>query len=240
MINNINQYSSLLNNNPLSSNNSAKVDEIIAAHTASTPTNTVDQSTNNASLFLSSRSQKINALSNEFFSQKSLTLNDVSALKTRAYELGLISKAEYAQLTETEMSDEDIATSALNTGQSFAHFIGSFLERLSNSTSANDSSSDDTQEESETLVALKDALIAAQVILEDVEEAKTNSNFKDTLANSLSFLKETINADAFELMPLDDKVGLSKVYQALEIVDKITPQRLSNDKLNRYMEVAFK
>ncbi len=93
--------------------------------------------------------------------------------------------------------------------------------------------------EGESLIALKEALSTAKNILADVEKAKADPKFKESLANAISLVKETINTNAFEVMPLDDKVGLGKVYQALEIVDKILPQRLSNDKLNRYIQVAL-
>tara|TARA_R110001583_G_scaffold183179_2_gene341733 strand:+ start:399 stop:578 length:180 start_codon:yes stop_codon:yes gene_type:complete len=55
----------------------------------------------------------------------------------------------------------------------------------------------------------------------------------------LFLLKETIEAPSFEKIPLDDKISVSKVYQPLEIVDQLSPQRLNNDKLNKYMDLAF-
>ena len=55
----------------------------------------------------------------------------------------------------------------------------------------------------------------------------------------LFLLKETIEAPSLEKIPLDDKISVSKVYQPLEIVDQLSPQRLNNDKLNKYMDLAF-
>jgi len=40
-------------------------------------------------------------------------------------------------------------------------------------------------------------------------------------------------------VPVYDKVGISKIYQSLDIVDKIIPERLSNEKVNRYIEISF-
>lgn len=245
MINNINLFNSLFNTGSALSSNTSEVDEIVAAHQQDTSVNEQDTSSNSSSLYLSTRSQKISSLSNEFFGKGGMNLDDVDSLKERVYQLGLISKEEYANLTHTQLSDEELAASKDVSSQNVASFIGNFLERLNAANVDEVVNADNTDndekidEESETLTALKSALSQAKTILIDVEEAKKDSKFKESLMSSLSLLKEVINTNAFEIMPLDDKVGLSKVYQALEIVDKISPERLTNDKLNRYMQVAL-
>lgn len=245
MINNINLFNSLFNTGSAIPSNTSEVDEIVAAHKEDTSTSVQNTSSNSSNLYLSSRSQKISSLSNEFFGQGGLNFDDVDSLKERVYQLGLISKEEYANLTHTELSDEELAASKDVSSQNIASFIGNFLERLDAidvkavTNGDNADNDEETEEESETLTALKSALSQAKTILIDVEEAKKSPEFKESLTSSLSLLKEVINTNAFEIMPLDDKVGLSKVYQALEIVDKISPQRLTNDKVNRYMQVAF-
>lgn len=242
MINNINLFNSLFNTGSAIPSNTSEVDEIVAAHKEDTSTSVQNTSSNSSNLYLSSRSQKISSLSNEFFGQGGLNFDDVDSLKERVYQLGLISKEEYANLTHTELSDEELAASKDVSSQNIASFIGSFLERLDAidvKAVTNADNDEEPEEESETLTALKSALSQAKTILIDVEEAKKSPEFKESLTSSLSLLKEVINTNAFEIMPLDDKVGLSKVYQALEIVDKISPQRLTNDKVNRYMQVAF-
>jgi hypothetical protein len=103
MINNINTYNGNYNfNSPVSTG----IDEIIEAHNKLKTT--TDQTTVNPSdnLFLSSRAKKINALSTEFFSNGAMSFTDVNALKERAYGLGLISKQDYAQLTDTTLPEE--------------------------------------------------------------------------------------------------------------------------------------
>ncbi|WP_076420380.1 hypothetical protein [Colwellia sp. UCD-KL20] len=242
MINNINLFNSLFNTGSAIPSNTSEVDEIVAAHKQDTSTSVQNTSSNSSNLYLSSRSQKISSLSNEFFGQGGLNFDDVDSLKERVYQLGLISKEEYANLTHTELSDEELAASKDVSSQNIASFIGNFLERLDAidvKAVTNADNDEEPEEESETLTALKSALSQAKTILIDVEEAKKSPEFKESLTSSLSLLKEVINTNAFEIMPLDDKVGLSKVYQALEIVDKISPQRLTNDKVNRYMQVAF-
>ncbi|WP_286270161.1 hypothetical protein [Thalassotalea hakodatensis] len=243
MINNINNYSHFFSGNTTNSS-STEVDEIIASHKSpqETATSTVENSQSH--LFLSSKAQKINAISNEFFTGNDMSFDDIDALKTRAYQLGLINKEEYGQLSNTEYSAEEIQASKDLSTTGIAHYITDFLQRLDDSdagktenATANDQ--EDNTEESDALVALKSALTNAKKIIEDVESEKANPEFKATLIDTISVLKDTINASAFEKMPLDDNVGLTKVYQTLEIVDKISPQRLTNEKLNRYMSVSL-
>ena len=72
-----------------------------------------------------------------------------------------------------------------------------------------------------------------------LKKTKRETDFKATLQDTLVLLKETIEAPTFEKIPLDDKVGLSKVYQTLTIVDQLSPQRLSNEKVNKYLDLSF-
>ncbi|GLX79450.1 hypothetical protein tinsulaeT_27900 [Thalassotalea insulae] len=238
MINNINPYSSFFNTNTATTNSSSELEQIIGSHKQSKPDNNSQLEASNSNLYLSSKAQKISALSNEFFSGGNLAFNDLDSLKQRIYQLGLISKQEYAQLTDTELSDDELAASNNLSSQGVANYIGDFLQRLDETDAGKINDTDNTTQESETLTALKEALNAAKNIISNLDQAKTDADFKATLANSMSFIKDTINATSFEKMPLDDKVGLTKVYQTLELVDKISPQRLTNDKLNRYIELS--
>ena len=125
-------------------------------------------------------------------------------------------------------------------------FIGDFLERLNaeDVDDAEDENKDaqgeDVVIESETVVALKGALNTAKEILANVEEQKHKSDFKSSLQGALALLKETINDKSFAGLPLDDQIGLSKVQQALEIVDHLSPQRLNNNKVNQYIALSFR
>ena len=105
MINNINSYSGNYNINTPTSGTS-EVDEIIEAHKKSNTTTDETTSSRKENLYLSSRAKKINAISSEFFNNGAMNFNDVNALKERAYELGLISKQEYARLTDTKLADD--------------------------------------------------------------------------------------------------------------------------------------
>jgi len=238
MLNNINSYSSLINT-PSTNTSTSEIDSIIAQHKESTAEQTASVTTNQNSLYLSSRAQKINALSKEFFSGDSLKFDDVESLKERVYQLGLISKDEYAKLTNTS---SDIDTNTLNTDNStlgLTEYMGDLITRLQ-ADENNDASDPESEEQrSETLSILIKALESAKAIISDVEEAKRETDFKESLQATLSTLKDTVEDPAFEKIPLDDKVGLSKVYQTLEIVDQLSPQRLNNAKLNKYIDLSF-
>lgn len=232
MINSINSNSGNYN---ISSSTSTEIDEILDAHKKSKSLTDEAIPSIKENLYLSSRAKKINAISTEFFSNGGMNFNDVNALKDRAYELGLISKQEYAQLTDTELADKDTGHDVEVSSQTLASFAGNFVERL-DSAGVDDS---DAEQTSKSLLALKEALTTAKTILSDVDTAKNDPDFNESLAATLSLIKDTIDADTFEILPLDDKVGISKVYQALEIIDKISPKRLSNAKVDRYIKFSF-
>ncbi len=238
MLNNINSYSSLINT-PSTNTSTSEIDSIIAQHKESTAEQTASVTTNQNSLYLSSRAQKINALSKEFFSGDSLKFDDVESLKERVYQLGLISKDEYAKLTNTS---SDIDTNTLNTDNStlgLTEYMGDLITRLQADENNDASDPESEDQRSETLSILIKALESAKAIISDVEEAKRETDFKESLQATLSTLKDTVENPAFEKIPLDDKVGLSKVYQTLEIVDQLSPQRLNNAKLNKYIDLSF-
>ncbi|WP_077286109.1 hypothetical protein [Cognaticolwellia aestuarii] len=238
MLNNINSYSSLINT-PSTNTSTSEIDSIIAQHKESTAEQAASATTNQNSLYLSSRAQKINALSKEFFSGDSLKFDDVESLKERVYQLGLISKDEYAKLTNTS---SDIDTNTLNTDNStlgLTEYMGDLITRLQADENNDASDPESEKQRSETLSILIKALESAKSIISDVEEAKRETDFKESLQATLSTLKDTVEDPAFEKIPLDDKVALSKVYQTLEIVDQLSPQRLNNAKLNKYIDLSF-
>jgi hypothetical protein len=239
VINNLGLYSSTFNNN--STVAQKNTDEIQALTEKYSEKSVQSEETSNIadSLFLSSKAQKINAISNEFFSGAELTFDDLDKLKEKLYQFGLISKGDYASLASDVVNEssskenEIISTTTLNS------FIGDFLERLNKKDEDEKVEGDDEVNESETIVALTEALNTGKDILANVEEQKHKTDFKSSLQESLAFLKETINDKSFSGLPLDDQIGLSKVYQALEIVDNLSPQRLNNDKVNKYIDFSL-
>jgi len=242
MINNINTYSNLFNASSSASTTTSEIDEIIATNKQETIT-TEQASESNSNLFLSSRAQKVDSLSREFLSQGGLTFDNIDVFKERAYELGLISKQDYSRLAETDSAVSDASEVADNAlpNQSLVSYISDFLVRLDepDPIEANSSDEENSEEDSGALTALKEALSTAKTILDDVELAKVDPDFKESLTSTLALLKETIDSDSFDKIPLDDRVGLTEVYKAIDIIDKISPQRLNNDKLNQYIKIGL-
>jgi hypothetical protein len=241
MINNINSYNGNYNINSSPSSSSSEVDKIIEDHKKSSVTAGDVAPNVNENLYLSSRAKKINAISTEFFNNGAISFNDIDALKERAYQLGLISKQEYAHLNDSGAAVKDTSLHDKISSQTLASFSSDFVERLdATDVDANENENENENEtESQILLALKAAFTTASKILSDVDTAKNSPDFKESLASSLSTIRETINSDSFEIIPLDDKVAMTKVYQALEIVDKMSENRLSNSKVNRYIQVSF-
>jgi hypothetical protein len=242
MINNINTYSNLFNASSSASTTTSEIDEIIAANKQETIT-TEQAGESNSNLFLSSRAQKVDSLSREFFSQGGLTFDNIDVFKERAYELGLISKQDYSRLAETVSTVSNANETADNElpNQSLVSYISDFLVRLDepDPTETDISDEENSEEDSDALTALKQALSTAKTILDDVELAKADPDFKESLTSTLALLKETIDSDSFKKIPLDDRVGLAEVYKAVDIIDKISPQRLNNDKLNQYIKIGL-
>jgi hypothetical protein len=239
MINNINSYNGNYNINSSSSSSSSEVDKIIEEHKKSSVTTGDAVSNVSENLYLSSRAKKINAISTEFFNNGAISFNDVDALKERAYQLGLISKQEYAHLNDSGAAVKDISLNEEISSQTLANFASDFVERLDATDVDVTESESESETDSQILLALKEAFTAASKILSDVDTAKNSPDFKESLAATLSSIRETINSDSFDIIPLDDKVAMTKVYQALEIVDKMSESRLSNAKINRYIQVSF-
>ncbi|MBU2925516.1 hypothetical protein Q4506_16540 [Colwellia sp. 4_MG-2023] len=242
MINNINTYSNLFNASSSASTTTSEIDEIIAANKQETIT-TEQAGESNSNLFLSSRAQKVDSLSREFFNQGGLNFDDIDLFKERAYELGLISKQDYSRLAGTASAASDASEAADNAlpNQSLVSYISDFLVRLDepDSTETDISDEESSDEDSDALTELKQALSTAKTILDDVELAKTDPDFKESLTSTLALLKETIDSDSFDKIPLDDRAGLAEVYKAVDIIDKISPQRLNNDKLNQYIKIGL-
>ncbi|NQY47813.1 MAG: hypothetical protein HRT50_01695 [Colwellia sp.] len=244
MINNLGLYSTeYTNNSTVAQKNTPEIQAIIEQHAENSVKSESSAGIATNNLFLSSRAQKINAISSEFFSGTQLTLDDVGKLKEKLYQFGLISEGDFAALTGGRVNEKNSEASEKMSTTTLTSFIGDFLERL-NAEDAEDENKDtegeDVVTESETVVALTGALNTAKEILANVEEQKHKSDFKSSLQGALALLKETINDKSFAGLPLDDQIGLSKVQQALEIVDHLSPQRLNNNKVNQYIALSFR
>lgn len=251
MINNLGLYNSaIVNNTTVSQQDTAEVTAMTVKDTTSGIKSETTTGVDN-SIYLSSRAQKINVISSEFFSGAQLSFDDIDALKEKLYQFGLISKGDYANLTGSKTTASASEAQASTSTTTLTSFLGDFIERLNsddsdentnttNSDTESDTGGDDNVTGSETIKMLTAALTNAKAMLSNIEEQKLQPDFQATLKSTLALLNETISDASFENLPLDDKIGLSKVHQTLEIVDRLSPQRLNNDKVNQYIKLAFK
>jgi len=239
VINDLGLYNSAFNNNSaVAQKNSDEIQALTEKYSEkSVKSEGTDNPVNN--LFLSSKAQKISAISSEFFSGAELTFDDIGKLKEKLYQFGLISKGDYASLSSDIVNDSVSEKNEALSTTTLSSFIGDFVERLNKEDGNEKAEGDDEINESESIVALTAVLQTAKDIFSNVEEQKNKAGFKSSLQESLALLKETISDKSFSGLPLDDQIGLSKVYQALEIVDNLSPQRLNNDKVNKYIELSF-
>lgn len=250
MLNNINSYSTLAN---ITYDNKNAKDLATAAvnstDVVSSSTNIASNSADAASkenLYLSTKAQKINAISSEFFSSGALTTVDIDKLVERVYEYGLISKSEYSQFSKSAATSESATALEPTSTKTLADFISDFQQRFN---SADDDSSDNESKDDEsadnkpvtnTEIEMNKALTSAYNILSDVEQAQKTADFQNTLNHSIATLKEVINSDSFVQLPVDDRVGLVNTAKTLEIINKINPPRLDNKLVNRYIDISLK
>jgi len=226
MLTNINMYNAIIGNQQTNVSSTEQVFNAADAVTTTKPDNQTD-----GNLSLSTRAQKLSAISSEFFSGKAFSSVDTAKLIDRVYEYGLISKSEYQKVSEKTQSADDVKTVADTSTESLQIFIDRFEDRMSNV--------DGFQESTEkTVVALKEAFKNASAILNDVEHEKKSSDFKAVLAQTKQTLTSLVNGPAFSEMKIDDKVDMSNVIKTLDIIDKINVKRLDNSMVNRYINVA--
>lgn len=234
MINGLSQYSSVFNNNagsaPLAS---SSVEGIIEEHKKNVNAEAPNTNSAQTNIHLSSKAQKIQMISTEFFGGSGPNFNQLEQLKARVYQAGLISKEEYAQLTKQPLSNDELSKTHEKSTLGITDYIDDLVTRL------NKNDKDNAQTESKTITELKLTLSSAKTIISDIDNAKTSTTFQEELAKIKSFLNDTIRAEEFSALPLDDQIGLTKVHQTLEIVDNITPKRLTNNKLNQYLAHAL-
>lgn len=226
MLSNINLYNSLTGSQQTKIQSSEK----IVSPQETSVTAKADQ-TNNDNLSLSTRAQKLSAITSEFFNGKPFASVDTAELIDRVYQYGLISKTEYATLSDKPQNVDDSTIIEPTSTQSLSKFIDRFKERLDDIDGYQES-------DDQTVTALRQALDSASAILDDVEQAKKSADFKSVLIDSKQTLTALLNSEEFSAMPLEDKVDMSNVIKTLDIVNKLSINRLDNPMINRYINVA--
>ncbi|NRA55942.1 MAG: hypothetical protein HRU23_17530 [Gammaproteobacteria bacterium] len=226
MLSNISMYNSLLGNQSANINASEQLTKIEEAKVVA---NSELQEQGNLSL--STRAQKLSAITSEFFSGTSFASVDTAGLIDRVYEYGLMSNKEYATLTDNNYGIADTTEDEQTSTQSLSQYLTDLDQRLSNIDDYEDS-------DNSSVVALKQALEHASTIFDDIEQAKKEPNFKSNLATTKQTLTELLNSTAFSEMELKDKVDMSNTIKTLDIIDKISINRLDNPMVNKYINIA--
>lgn len=206
---------------------------VSATQTVNSEVEETDQSaqetSNSDNISLSTRAQKMSAIDNEFFNGKPITSLDIQQLINRVHEYGLISDTEFEALggSETETS----TTNPVSLTESLESYIVELQKSLD--------TLENTQMFSEvTIDEFQKALDSTKSILNDVEKAKKTSDFKLTLAENKQTLSQVLESEEFDALSMDDKVTVHDSIKALTIIDKISPDQLTNASVNQYIGVA--
>jgi len=169
---------------------------------------------------LSTRSQKLAAITSEFFSGKDLTQLDIGQLAQRLDEYGLISQEQHTKLSTNLKSNNENANQP-------SQKLSSFLNNFSNSAQAKDLD--------ENLTA---SLSNAEHILKNVNRAKEDEGFSRILDQTINEFDKFLASDEFKQLTPADQQSFKTVSGALTIVDQITPKNLNNKQLDSYLAIA--
>lgn len=226
-MNTIGLYNSLGNTSTsLASNNESQVAAVKKAQPSQYVSKDKTSETGaGESLKLSSRSQKLQAISAEFFSNGNFTQIDTKKLIEKVHEYGLISDKEYQSLganplfkkVDKEADDKKVV---------------SLVDHLRDVKKAVDKT--DTKENKELSIGLTKAI----TILSDVEKAKSSPTFKQDIQSAMAQLDKLTESDSFKKLDQKYKDAIEGSAAALDVIDKISPKRLSNPFINRYLDFS--
>lgn len=214
------------NDSTIGVKNTSPLDETLA-----TKVNDEKSDKRPADIHLSDRSTRLNALSNEFF-KGGLTAVNIDKLVERAYEYGLINQHEYAKLskssnvnkTDTAELDEQSKT------QSLAEYLTEFSKKILKV-------NEDADDKKQQAQLISESALAAKAIVIDVEKAKTSPTFQQDIQDAKDNLIAIVNSDSFSKMPIKDRTGLTQTVKALDVIQQLSPQRLTNNKVDQYLQV---
>ncbi|WP_299267100.1 hypothetical protein [uncultured Psychrosphaera sp.] len=219
---------------PLSQNYSGVTStESIDSDAASTTTEQASPASNDDDFSLSTRSQKLSAIDNEFFNGSALTSDDITTLVERLYEYGLISSGELTTLNgeETDSDPDEVdPTSAIIT-QSLLSYIDDLEESLA--------ALDETEMfGTVSLDELQTALDSAKTIINDVATAKTESDFKQTVSENNQILTQAMDSVEFYAMSEADQTTLNDIVKTLTVIDKLSVNQLTNASVSQYIAIS--
>jgi len=177
------------------------------------------------SLNLSSRAQKLQAISAEFFSHGNFTQVDTKKLIEKVHEYGLISDKEYQSLGANPLFKEDEETTD-------SKKVTSLVDHLTDVKKALDKT--DTPENKELSLGISKAI----TILSDVEKSKLSPTFKQDINSAMLQLEKLSESDSYSKLDKPYQDAIEGSIAALDVIDKISPKRLSNPFINRYLDFS--
>jgi len=174
------------------------------------------------SLVLSSRSQKLNALSNEFFSKENFTQIDTSKFVERVHEYGLMTGIEYEQLTSSSLYQ---SVKDYNIEEEYT--LVDHLENI-------DVKVDGSPEADTISIGVNKAI----TVLSDVEAAKLSPTFKQDVNIAITQLSYLSDSELYGVLDSKEQQTIQSSATALSLIDRLSPQRISNPYVNRYLDFA--
>ena len=219
---------------PLSQNYSGVTStESIDSDAASTTTEQAAEASNDSDLSLSTRSQKLSAIDNEFFHGSALTSDDIVTLVERLYEYGLISSGELTALNgeEADSVPDEVDPTSATISQSLLSYIDDLEESLA--------ALDETEMfGTVSLDELQTALDSAKTIINDVATAKTESDFKQTVSENNQILTQAMDSVEFYAMSEADQTTLNDIVKTLTVIDKLSVNQLTNASVSQYIAIS--
>jgi len=194
-----------------------------AKTTSSAPVLNSESSTKNEpqrttdSVEISTRSQKIQKLSQEFFPGGAQEIRITPAFISRLQEYELISASEAASLNASKgIADEETADSL---GE-LADFVDSFSEKL------------EKQESDTSLIA---TLNQASLVLNSWED--NNRANSDALNNVVQELSLVTASEEFEAFSVEERKSLLELELAMNVAQRLSPESNVSEKVNQYLSV---
>ena len=178
-------------------------------------------------IVVSSRAQKLKALSDEFFAGNGLTGGNVSALTERAYEYGLLSQTQYTSLSN------GVASNTVQTPNPTSQSLSEQLEQVSQELEKRNK--EVPEEERQDVSSITNILNRAAGILVDPETAITKEQFSQDIANTIQDLKVIVDSDTFGNLPVAERTAITNSASALSTIEALAPRNLTNNKVNQYL-----
>ncbi|TXR53525.1 hypothetical protein [Reinekea thalattae] len=193
---------------------SSEIDEI------STDVNDQESSTEQSSVELSTRSQKLQKLNEEFFSAGPSAFEVSSEFISRLEEYGFITTSEATRLSASVTSTESASTESTSTISELSSFIDDLVAEL---------------ESSDSQSSLISILEEAQLVIDNIDSPTAESR----AVNIQSVVDELKNASSNSELELSDsdQEALNKLTLTLSIANNLSSGSTSAE-IDRYLAIS--